>query len=251
MQDIESLIVIVAVSVLLFSQRLFLNRLDKSINRLIKEIERTQDSSDSETNKSSKSFSVSHDLETFCFIGIGGGGCNLLDGIFNIDQRHRYIYIDSDRQALESRRSNNRILLTNDKRSGLGCGGDMRCGAKMVSEASKEKIMAFTEPFDKIYVVVTLGGGVGSGASGKIVSFLRSIGKEVEVFAILPFGFEGKVRNDNAEKAMHLLRESNNQITILENNALLNPDEGYSLGITEVLLMYSGVIHKRTVGKVN
>ena len=173
---------------------------------------------------------ISCKLEELCFIGVGGGGCNILEDIAQIDPWHTFIHINSDLQALQQKSSKNKIVLGYDKKAGLGCGGQIECGAMIVDSASKKQLLEFVNRFKKAYVITTLGGGVGSGATAQIVEYLNMIGKEVVVVAILPFSFEGKNRNDVAKTALKEIQSINKHVIIIENDGVIQKCESEKLG---------------------
>jgi len=187
---------------------------------------------------------ISCKLEELCFIGVGGGGCNILEDIAQIDPWHTFIHINSDLQALQQKSSKNKIVLGYDKKAGLGCGGQTECGAMIVDSTSKKQLFDLVDPFEKTYVIATLGGGVGSGATAQIVEYLNMIGKEVVVVAILPFSFEGKNRNDVAKTALMEIQYINKDVIIIENNAVIQKCRTEELGTRETFQYISKSIYQ-------
>jgi len=74
------------------------------------------------------------------FIGIGGGGGNIVSHIKEIDAKHRFIYINSDLQALSVKKSNHKILLQKDTNDNLGCGGQVKCAQKLFDDNVKVRL---------------------------------------------------------------------------------------------------------------
>ena len=189
-------------------------------------------------------------LDKLCFIGIGGGGCNIIEGISSIDPWHTFIHINSDLQALRTKNSQNKILLGYDKKKGLGCGGISECGMKLVDNINKKQLYKLSTSFQELYIVASLGGGVGSGATAEIVEYLNTLDKEVFVFVTMPFSFEGKTRNSIAQKALKNIQAVNNNITILNNDDLLKHNNSKSLGIKEAFQISSKIIYKKILKSV-
>lgn len=189
---------------------------------------------------------ISCKLDTLCFIGIGGGGCNIVEDISHIDGWHKFIHINSDLQALQTKKSKNQILLGYNKKNGLGCGGVAECGINIVDDISKKNLFNFTKAFDKVYVIATLGGGVGSGSTVEIIKYLNSIDKEISVFVTTPFRFEGKVRNSIAMNALKKIYDMSSDVVVLNNDDLIKENSS-ELGIRETLKISSQIIYQKIV----
>lgn len=192
-------------------------------------------------------YHISCKLEELCFIGVGGGGCNILEDIAQIDPWHTFIHINSDLQALQQKSSRKKILLGYDKKAGLGCGGQIECGAMMVDSASKKELYDLVDSFEKTYIIATLGGGVGSGATAQIIDYLYTLGKEVVVVAVLPFSFEGKKRNDVAQDALKEIQTINKDVIIIENDAVMQKCESDQLGTQKAFQYISKKIYQRII----
>ena len=180
-----------------------------------------------------------------CFIGIGGGGSNIIQNIANFDNRHKFIHINSDRQALNTKTSSYKILLDFKHNKGLGCGGDIECGKKSVTLEAKQELSSFIEKEKTLHVVVTLGGGIGSGATPAIIEYLKSINKEIILFIIMPFVFEGKKKENIAKSSLDELKSITKDIIVLQNNDLMKKDENKSLGFSETLKIISDEVYAK------
>lgn len=184
---------------------------------------------------------ISCKLEKLCFIGIGGGGCNIVEDISHIDPWHDFIHINSDLQALQNKTSKKKILLSFEKKEGLGCGGDAVCGTKLVDNASKKQLCQFTQEYKAVYIMVTLGGGVGSGATPEFIEYLKSLGKEVYVHVTMPFSFEGTTREDVANNALKNIKKVCSNVRVIKNDVLLKNNEG--LGTRETFKLASELMY--------
>ena len=74
--------------------------------------------------------------------------------------------------------------------------------------------------------MATLGGGVGSGSTPEIAKYLKSINKKVILHVTLPFTFEGKSRLSTAKNSLELLKPYSDEISVFENNDLLESKKG-------------------------
>ena len=188
-----------------------------------------------------------YQLKELCFVGIGGGGCNIVEDISQIDPQHTFIHLNSDLQALQAKTSQHKILLGYKDKGGLGCGGQTVCGTRLVNDSIREQLLNLTKSFDEVCVITTLGGGVGSGATAKIVEYLNTIGKKVFVAATIPFSFEGKKRYDTAQYSLKELQNINKDIIVVENDAVMHTCQSDRLGTKESFQylskdIYQGII---------
>jgi len=159
--------------------------------------------------------------QRLCFIGVGGGGTNIVEDIATIDSQHQFIQMNTDKQSLSNKKLAQKIFLEN--KDALGCGGKVECGLKSVTLQVKEQLKFLTKDNSKVFVVSTLGGGVGSGATPEIVNYLQTtLNKTVIVFSILPFSFEGKRKRNTANISKESIDIYASQHFILENDELLN-----------------------------
>ena len=189
-------------------------------------------------------YHLSSRLTKTCFVGVGGGGCNIIQDISKIDNRHKFIHVNSDLQALQLKTSRHKLLLGFDAKAGLGCGGKEQCGKDLVNDDVKSQLLALTKDEKTVYVVSSLGGGVGSGATPEIVEYLKTLDKEIVVFAIMPFTFEGKMKTSVAGNAISRIKSSAENVVIINNDDLIlngNP----AAGNREIFKMTSNIIYKR------
>ena len=150
------------------------------------------------------------------FLGIGGGGCNLLSDILKKDERFHHLYINSDEKTL--RHKTNTLMLQNNS---LGCGGDVACGKKLIDSNIKYKLCKALPKEKKIFLLATLGGGTGSGSTIAIAELLQFLEFDFHIITVLPFSFEGKQRMQNAQKSLEELQKITSNISIVENSQVL------------------------------
>lgn len=165
-------------------------------------------------------------LNKLCIIGIGGGGTNIANDISELDNTHMFIHVNSDYDSLREKKSQHKILLGWNKKAGLGCGGNTVCGKSLIDKGAKNKLNELTNSTKIVYVIASLGGGVGSGATPEIVEYLKSLKKKVIVFVTVPFSFEGKKRMASAQNAMEKIKNLSDEIVVFDNDTLLNDSKG-------------------------
>ncbi|MEA3554554.1 MAG: hypothetical protein U9R39_09210 [Campylobacterota bacterium] len=186
-----------------------------------------------------------NDTNTICLIGIGGGGTNILDDIFEFDNKYRFISINSDYNALKNKKSQYKILLGEKSKKGLGCGGNELCGSSIVDKKTKDELYRYTKNIKNIYVIASLGGGVGSGASPEIINYLKTIGKTTIVFSILPFKFEGTKRIERALKSQNKIIKVSDKLYVVDNNKFLHYKDCKNNGMKSFFKTISYSIYKK------
>lgn len=181
-------------------------------------------------------------LDSLCIIGIGGGGTNIVYDISRLDKKHDFIYINSDYDSLRQKKSKHKILLGWDEKAGLGCGGKAECGRSLIDSDVKNKLNELTKSMEMVYVVSSLGGGVGSGATPEIVEHLKNLNKKVIAFVTIPFIFEGKKRMALANNSMEKIKEYSDELVIFENDTLLHDSKGR--GIKDTFERTSSIFYR-------
>lgn len=178
-------------------------------------------------------------LDKLCFIGIGGGGTNIIEDISNLDNKHIFIHINSDLQSLNQKKSKDKIL--------LGCRGKERYGENFINEDVKNRLYELTKKVEFIYIISTLGGSVGSGATPEILEYLKSINKTVTVFVTTPFYFENKIRIATAYDTIDKIKLYTDNLIILKNDDILDMSQNNFLGVKESFKVVSNIIFKTII----
>ncbi|BAO54321.1 cell division protein FtsZ [Nonlabens marinus] len=154
-------------------------------------------------------------------IGVGGGGSNAIkhmfqQGIKGVD----FVICNTDSQALENSPVPNKIQLGVSLTEGLGAGANPEVGERAAQE-SIEDVRAMLDSRTKmVFITAGMGGGTGTGAAPVIAQVAR----EMEILTVgivtTPFHFEGKVRNEQAQKGIEKFRKNVDSLVIINNNKL-------------------------------
>ncbi len=154
-------------------------------------------------------------------IGVGGGGSNAVNhmyqrGITGVD----FVICNTDAQALQNSPVATKIQLGVSLTEGLGAGANPDVGEQAAME-SMEEIKAMLSPKSKmVFITVGMGGGTGTGAAPVIAR----IAKEMDLLTVgivtIPFSFEGKMRNEQAQRGIEKLREHIDSLVVINNNKL-------------------------------
>ena len=153
-------------------------------------------------------------------VGVGSAGSNaldrvLLDGMDKAD----LIAINTDVQSLASSVAARKVQLGRSSTHGLGTGGDPELGYQAAIESADEICQAIAGA-RMIFICAGLGGGTGSGAAPIVAQLAREAGALVIAFATLPFSFEGKRREAQAQDALSRLNEIANAVICFENDRM-------------------------------
>src|SRR3990167_9473265 len=123
-------------------------------------------------------------------IGVGGGGCNALNSMINLQQIQGvdFIGVNTDAQALLTCHAPTKVQIGDQLTRGLGSGGDPDIGKK-AAEESAEKLSEIVSDADMVFVTAGMGGGTGTGASPIIADVARKSGALTVAVVTKPFAF--------------------------------------------------------------
>lgn len=154
-------------------------------------------------------------------MGVGGGGCNAVNSMLDSGVNSaEFIAVNTDNQALLLSKADNRIQLGANLTKGLGAGSDPNIG-EAAAEESKDAIAKELEGTDLLFIAAGMGGGTGTGAASVIARIAREMGILTIAVVTKPFSFEGRVRNENANKGISNLKKYVDTLVIIPNDKLL------------------------------
>ena len=168
-------------------------------------------------------------------IGIGGGGSNAINHMFNkgingVD----YVICNTDSQALENSPVPNKVQLGIKETEGLGAGADPLIGEKAAIESLNEMRTLLEKNTKMVFITAGMGGGTGTGAA----PIISKLAMEMDILTVgivtMPFVFEGKIRMNHANKGLEKLRSNVDSLIVVNNNKLrdiygnLGVKEGFS-----------------------
>ena len=154
-------------------------------------------------------------------MGIGGGGNNAVnrmisEGVKGID----FISVNTDKQALFSSMANKQIQIGEKVTRGLGAGAKPQVG-KDAAKESRTQIINELEGTDIVFVTAGMGGGTGTGAAPIVANIAKEMGILTIGVVTKPFGFEGRVRKNNADEGIKNLQENVDTLITVPNDKLL------------------------------
>jgi len=154
-------------------------------------------------------------------IGVGGGGSNMVNWLYNKGIKGaEIIACNTDQQHLNMTNSDKKVLMGRELTRGLGCGGFPNKGAEAAQESLQE-IKDFLKGTDMAFVCAGMGGGTGTGAAPIIASIAKENNSIVIGTVTMPFNIE-KARIDKAEFGLQQLRQSSDTVIVIDNNRLVN-----------------------------
>jgi cell division protein FtsZ len=154
-------------------------------------------------------------------IGVGGGGSNAINhmfesGINGVD----FVICNTDSQALENSPVPNKIQLGMSLTEGLGAGANPDVGEQSAIESFEEIRTMLGVNTKMIFITAGMGGGTGTGAA----PIIARMAKELDVLTVgivtVPFQFEGKMRNEQAQIGVEKLRKEVDSLIVINNNKL-------------------------------
>jgi len=154
-------------------------------------------------------------------IGVGGGGSNAVNhmysqGINGVD----FVICNTDAQALQNSPIPTKIQLGVTLTEGLGAGANPEVGEQAAMESIEEIKEMLSCNSKMVFITVGMGGGTGTGAAPIIAKVARELDLLTIGIVTIPFSFEGKMRNDQAQKGIEKLREYVDSLVVINNNKL-------------------------------
>ena len=168
-----------------------------------------------------------YDLDNFepvakiVVIGCGGAGNNAVNRMIDEEIENVEFWVaNTDKQALSTSKSSNRIVLGQELTGGLGAGGEPEIGEK-AAEASADDIREIVKGANMVFIAAGMGGGTGTGAAPVVARIAKDAGALVIAIVTRPFTFEGKKRIVNSIDGLNKLKDNVDSIIVVSNDKLL------------------------------
>jgi cell division protein FtsZ len=162
-----------------------------------------------------------HQSNVIKVIGVGGGGSNAINhmfqqGIKGVD----FVICNTDAQALQNSGVPNKIQLGVALTEGLGAGANPDVGEQAAIESLEDIRRMLDTNTKMVFITAGMGGGTGTGAAPVIAK----MSKELDILTVgivtMPFQFEGKMRNEQAQRGIEKLRSHVDSLVVINNNKL-------------------------------
>ncbi|SHJ11904.1 cell division protein FtsZ [Mesonia phycicola] len=175
---------------------------------------------------SSTEFDISFDLpknqsNVIKVIGVGGGGSNAINhmfhqGINGVD----FVVCNTDSQALENSPVPIKVQLGVNLTEGLGAGANPEIGEKAALESFDDLKTLLDKNTKMVFITAGMGGGTGTGAAPIIAKQAKDMDILTVGIVTIPFQFEGKMRNEQAQLGVEKLRKNVDSLIVINNNKL-------------------------------
>lgn len=154
-------------------------------------------------------------------IGVGGGGSNAINHMFNQGIRDvEFVVCNTDRQALESSPVPNKLQIGANLTSGLGAGANPEKGRNAAIESKEDIKEVLSQDTKMVFVTAGMGGGTGTGGAPVIAQ----VAKELDILTVgivtAPFSFEGKKKMRQADEGIKLLKEACDTVLVISNDKI-------------------------------
>ena len=164
----------------------------------------------------------SEHLAVIKVVGVGGGGTNAVNRMVEAGLKGvEFIAVNTDKQALLMSQADKTIHIGEELTRGLGAGANPEIGCQAAEESRSEIREALAEA-DMVFVTAGEGGGTGTGAAPVVAEIAREeIGALTVGIVTKPFGFDGRVRRNQAEQGCDLLSQKVDTLIVIPNDRLL------------------------------
>lgn len=154
-------------------------------------------------------------------IGVGGGGSNAVNHMYNKGIKGvDFVVCNTDAQALNSSPVPFRIQLGATLTEGLGAGANPEIGEQSAMESMEDIKNMLNTKSKMLFITVGMGGGTGTGAAPVIAKIAQELDILTVGIVTIPFSFEGKMRNEQAQIGIKKLRKHVDSLVVINNNKL-------------------------------
>jgi cell division protein FtsZ len=162
-----------------------------------------------------------HQSNVIKVIGVGGGGSNAINhmfqqGIKGVD----FVICNTDAQALHNSGVPNKIQLGVALTEGLGAGANPDVGEQAAVESLEDIRRMLDTNTKMVFITAGMGGGTGTGAAPVIAKMAKELDILTVGIVTMPFQFEGKMRNEQAQRGIEKLRSHVDSLVVINNNKL-------------------------------
>ncbi len=155
-------------------------------------------------------------------IGTGGAGNNTLARLAEIGiDGADLVATNTDAQDLLYTDADDKILLGKEVTEGLGAGADPTKGEAAAKE-NRDDLKEHVDGSDMVFITCGLGGGTGTGSAPIMAEVSKKVGALTIAVVTLPFGMEGKQRQDNAKQGLKKLESVVDTLIVIPNDKLLD-----------------------------
>ena len=154
-------------------------------------------------------------------IGVGGAGGNAVDNMIKEQTLGvEFITTNTDLQALEATLAPTKLQIGTELTEGLGAGANPDIGRRSAEEGYQD-IRSQLIGTNMLFITAGMGGGTGTGAAPVVARIAKELGCLTVAVITKPFGFEGKMRQTQAESGLRALRKVVDSLITVPNERVL------------------------------
>lgn len=173
----------------------------------------------------------SHHKSIIKVIGVGGGGSNAVNHMFNQGIKDvEFIVCNTDSQALKASAVPGKLQIGVNLTEGLGAGANPEVGKNAALESREDIRDLLGNDTKMVFITAGMGGGTGTGAAPVIAK----IAKEMDILTVgivtAPFVFEGKKKMAQAKKGMDEMKSNCDTVLVILNDKLREIHGNLSIG---------------------
>ncbi len=165
-------------------------------------------------------------------IGVGGGGSNAVNHMYNLGIKDvDFIICNTDVQALHTSPVPNKLQIGINLTEGLGAGANPEKGKNAALENKENIREMLCEDTKMVFITAGMGGGTGTGAAPIIADVAKQLGILTVGIVTIPFKFEGRKKMRLAMEGVEALKKCCDTVLVILNDRLM---EAFSnLTVTE------------------
>jgi cell division protein FtsZ len=154
-------------------------------------------------------------------IGVGGGGSNAVNHMFNQGIKDvEFVVCNTDSQALKGSPVPNKLQIGVTLTEGLGAGANPEKGKNAALESKEEIREMLSNETKMVFITAGMGGGTGTGAAPVIAKVAKELNILTVGIVTAPFAFEGRKKMEQAENGIKELKENCDTVLVILNDKL-------------------------------
>lgn len=154
-------------------------------------------------------------------VGVGGGGGNAVNHMFNAGIRDvSYLICNTDQQVLFASPIPDKLQLGPETTHGLGAGNKPVVAARAAEESEADIRRALGDSTKMVFITAGMGGGTGTGAAPVIARIARSMDILTVGIVTIPFSWEGAVKINQAMDGVDEISKNVDALLVINNDLL-------------------------------
>jgi len=154
-------------------------------------------------------------------IGVGGGGCNAVNHMYNRGIKDvEFVICNTDKQSLQASPIPTKLQIGSHLTEGLGAGANPERGREAALESKEEIRDLLSDGTKMVFITAGMGGGTGTGAAPVIAQIARDLDILTVAIVTFPFSFEGRVKRERATAGIAELKKYCDTVLVISNDKL-------------------------------